>query len=99
MKLAGQTYMQIHQKGGGIAYTVKCTQASSHDELLNLVLARCDRFVKAGTTTIEAKSGKVHFSPLLRIHAISSASFSSFLESVYDRELIGQWPARPEFQF
>lgn len=57
MKLAGATYMDIHAMGGGIGYTVGCTRAASEDELLQLLLARLARMLRAGTTLVEAKSG------------------------------------------
>jgi imidazolonepropionase len=57
MKLAGATYMEIHAKGGGIGKTVGHTRESSEEELLSLLLARLRRFLKLGTTLLEAKSG------------------------------------------
>eukprot|EP01120_Amphizonella_sp_Union-15-10_P001463 TRINITY_DN1155_c0_g3_i2.p1 TRINITY_DN1155_c0_g3~~TRINITY_DN1155_c0_g3_i2.p1 ORF type:complete len:436 (+),score=92.29 TRINITY_DN1155_c0_g3_i2:55-1308(+) len=57
MKLAGATYMEIHEKGGGIGFTVKCTKESTHQELQNLLLKRLWRMIKFGTTLVEAKSG------------------------------------------
>ena len=45
MKIEGCNYMQIHESGGGIGFTVKHTQAASDNELLELLLSRCDRLV------------------------------------------------------
>ncbi|KAF1795720.1 Metal-dependent hydrolase [Phytophthora cactorum] len=57
MKLAGATYMEVHESGGGINNTVRHTKKSSEAELLELLRARLDRMLRSGTTLIEAKSG------------------------------------------
>lgn len=57
MKLAGATYMQVHESGGGINCSVRATRASSEDELAQLLHTRLDRMLRSGTTLIEAKSG------------------------------------------
>ena len=57
LKLAGASYMQIHESGGGIGYTVKCTRASPQSELEELLETRLDRMLAQGTTLLEAKSG------------------------------------------
>jgi imidazolonepropionase len=57
MKLAGATYMEIHAAGGGIGFTVRHTRDATEDELERLLLARLDRMLAAGSTTVEAKSG------------------------------------------
>merc|ERR1711936_859752 len=57
MKLAGATYMEVHKAGGGINFTVEKTKAASEAELLNLLMDRLERMLKAGTTTVECKSG------------------------------------------
>lgn len=57
MKLEGSSYMEIHEKGGGIGYTVSKLHSSSEEELVELMMDRVQRMVNFGTTTIEAKSG------------------------------------------
>eukprot|EP00743_Colponemidia_sp_Colp-15_P002051 GILK01002225.1.p1 GENE.GILK01002225.1~~GILK01002225.1.p1 ORF type:complete len:448 (+),score=74.52 GILK01002225.1:72-1346(+) len=57
MKLAGATYMDIHNAGGGIGFTVKHTRQSSEAELYALLIGRLDRMLTLGTTLVEAKSG------------------------------------------
>ncbi|OQR88847.1 metalloprotease family M38 [Thraustotheca clavata] len=57
MKLAGATYMEVHAMGGGIGRTVRCTKASSEEELSQFLKKRLDRMLKCGTTLVEAKSG------------------------------------------
>ncbi|EGZ15704.1 hypothetical protein PHYSODRAFT_508196 [Phytophthora sojae] len=57
MKLAGATYMEVHESGGGINNTVRHTKKSSEAELSALLRTRLDRMLRCGTTLIEAKSG------------------------------------------
>jgi imidazolonepropionase len=57
LKLAGATYMQIYEMGGGIHFTVRATRAATETDLLELLLPRLDRMLSFGTTTVEAKSG------------------------------------------
>ena len=57
MRLKGLKYEEIANKGGGINNSVSSVRNSSEAELYNRVLSRMDRFLKIGTTTIEAKSG------------------------------------------
>jgi len=56
-KLAGATYLQIHEMGGGIGFTVRHTHASSEEELEELFEQRLNRMLKFGTLLLEAKSG------------------------------------------
>ena len=53
----GRTYVEIAAAGGGILSSVRGVRAASKEELLAGLLARLDRFLVLGTTTIEAKSG------------------------------------------
>lgn len=57
MRLAGATYENIAEKGGGIVSSVEGVRNASEDELIDKVSQRMDRFIAGGTTTIEAKSG------------------------------------------
>ncbi len=56
-RLAGATYKEILDAGGGIHRTVSATRAASLDLLRDRCLERLDRMLVAGTTTCEAKSG------------------------------------------
>lgn len=56
-RLRGESYMEIARSGGGINCTVRATRAASQEALLGDTVARLDRFLRHGTTTIEAKSG------------------------------------------
>ncbi|XP_016849228.2 probable imidazolonepropionase isoform X2 [Anolis carolinensis] len=57
MKLAGASYMDIHQVGGGIHFTVRHTQEAPEDELFQRFKQRLLRMMRAGTTLVECKSG------------------------------------------
>ncbi len=57
LRSQGKGYVEIQQAGGGILSTVRATRAASDEELLTGTLARLDRFLRAGVTVVEAKSG------------------------------------------
>jgi len=57
LQLAGATYMDVHAQGGGIHYTVQCVRQASSTELYESLLERLVAMARAGTTTVEAKSG------------------------------------------
>lgn len=56
MKLAGATYMEVHAAGGGIHSTVERTRAATEAELVDLLVTRLTRMLRAGTTTAECKA-------------------------------------------
>ncbi len=56
-RLAGKTYAEIADAGGGIVSTVDATRAATEDELVELGRARLDDMLRCGTTTCEVKSG------------------------------------------
>src|SRR5213079_810976 len=53
----GETYEQIAKSGGGIQTTVQATRAASEADLSALAKKHANWFLRAGTTTVEAKSG------------------------------------------
>jgi imidazolonepropionase len=57
LRAAGLTYQEIAAKGGGILATVRKTRKASQQELFEIGLSHVERFLRHGTTTIEAKSG------------------------------------------
>jgi imidazolonepropionase len=57
MRLAGRSYTEIAQAGGGIVSTVKATRAASESELVALGAKRARTLMAGGVTTIEVKSG------------------------------------------
>jgi imidazolonepropionase len=57
LRLAGATYLQIAQAGGGIRSTVAATRAAPDDALLASARRRLGRLVRSGVTTVEVKTG------------------------------------------
>ncbi len=56
-KLAGKSYAQIAQEGGGIPSTVMATRAATKEQVMTETKDRVRRMVAQGTTTVEMKSG------------------------------------------
>ncbi len=56
-RLAGATYLEIQEAGGGINSTVRATRAATEEQLAVLAARRLDSFLRHGTTTLEAKTG------------------------------------------
>ena len=56
-RLRGDTYMEIMQRGGGIANTVESTRKASAAELIEAGIKRLDSMLSIGVTTVEGKSG------------------------------------------
>ncbi len=56
-KLAGATYEEIANAGGGINATVTAVRNSSFDELVEMVKPKIDYFIEQGITSLEIKSG------------------------------------------
>jgi imidazolonepropionase len=57
LRLEGASYMEIMQRGGGIANTVQATRKADRSELLRLGRQRLDAMLTMGVTTVEGKSG------------------------------------------
>jgi imidazolonepropionase len=57
MRAAGKSYQEIAASGGGIRTTVLKTRAAGEDELFAASRRYCEWFLRAGATTVEAKSG------------------------------------------
>lgn len=56
-KLAGATYLEILESGGGILSTVRAVRAASQHELTDHLTERLAWLLREGTTTVEIKSG------------------------------------------
>lgn len=56
-RLAGATYTEIAQAGGGILSTVRATRAASQATLYESAAMRLQHWLRNGVTTIEIKSG------------------------------------------
>ena len=57
LRIQGATYLELAAKGMGIQTTVRATRRATKEALLSLSLARLDRMMLCGATTVEAKSG------------------------------------------
>lgn len=56
-RLAGESYTEIAEAGGGILATMASTREADEDELFDLAAGRVWRMLRTGTTTLEVKSG------------------------------------------
>ena len=56
-RLRGDSYMDIMNRGGGIANSVKATRNASREELMGVGEKRLDSMLSFGVTTVEGKSG------------------------------------------
>ncbi|HET9314585.1 MAG TPA: imidazolonepropionase [Vicinamibacteria bacterium] len=56
-RLAGATYREIAESGGGIVRSVDATRAATEGALADAIVARLDEMLALGTTTAEIKSG------------------------------------------
>ena len=56
-RAAGRTYEEIAASGGGIRATIRATAPGTIDDLAGAARARARRMLRAGTTTVEVKSG------------------------------------------
>lgn len=57
MRLRGESYMAIMEKGGGIKYSVRKTREASFEELFTQAEKALKNMAELGITTVEAKSG------------------------------------------
>ena len=57
MHVSGKTYQEIAEAGGGIMSTVNATRAATKKELKKSARNHLDAMLRAGTTTVEIKSG------------------------------------------
>jgi imidazolonepropionase len=56
-RLAGASYKEVAESGGGIVRSVEATRAASVEELAAAIVSRLDEMLLSGTTTAEVKSG------------------------------------------
>lgn len=56
-RVAGKSYVEIAESGGGIRSSLAGVRSSTALELVAALAVRLDRFLGLGTTTIEAKTG------------------------------------------
>ncbi len=79
-RIAGATYEEIAEAGGGIRSSVDAVRAASMKELTTKVLDALHELSASGTTTVEAKSG----------YGLSLESEIKSLEAI--REAAANWP-------
>ncbi|MGZ4824120.1 MAG: imidazolonepropionase [Terriglobales bacterium] len=79
-RIAGASYEQIAEAGGGIRSSVEGVRKSSRAELARRILAALNEMAAQGTTTVEAKSG----------YGLSVEAELKSLEAI--REAARQWP-------
>lgn len=77
-RLAGKTYLEIAQAGGGIWDTVQRTRRASFEELAIITRKRAEWLLRQGVTTAEVKSGyalnvREELKMLRVIHAVDQA--------------------------
>ncbi|MDF1499079.1 MAG: imidazolonepropionase [Anaerolineales bacterium] len=56
-RVAGASYLEIMQAGGGIVSTVRSTREAGLEEMVRASQARVERMLQHGTTTAEVKTG------------------------------------------
>lgn len=79
-RIAGATYEQIAEAGGGIRSSVESVRKAKKNEVSKTVLAVLREMLASGTTTVEAKSG----------YGLSLESELKSLAAI--RETASQWP-------
>jgi len=79
-RIAGTTYEQIAEEGGGIRSSVDAVRSTSKDELARRILAAFHEMLAQGTTAVEAKSG----------YGLSSDAELKSLRAI--RLAASQWP-------
>lgn len=57
LRLAGASYEEVAQAGGGIVSSVRATREASEDELYDLAASRLEQLLAEGVCAIEIKSG------------------------------------------
>lgn len=57
LRVSGASYMEIAEKGGGINSTVAEVRKASREELVETAIPHLRSMLRAGTTTVEIKSG------------------------------------------
>lgn len=86
-RLAGKSYLEILEAGGGILSTVRATRAANLEQLVNEARPRLQRMFAHGCATIEAKTGYgLDFDTELRM-----------LEAILSLDSEGPWELTPTY--
>ena len=85
-RLAGESYTEILEQGGGILSTVRATRLATDQELVALLHARLLGFLRSGVTTVEVKTGyglsfeeEVRLCQILKDSDLPVAVYKTFL--------------------
>ncbi len=97
-RLAGESYVEIAAKGGGIQASLRAVRDASEKDLVRLARERMDRMLAHGTTTLEAKSGYGlrTDAELKQVRALARASEGHAVETV--STFLGAHEFPPEFR-
>jgi imidazolonepropionase len=97
-RLAGVSYEEIARQGGGIRSSIEGVRNASEKELTERVEKRMDRFLRLGTTTVEAKSGYgLNLeSELKSLHVLENVNQSHPIDIV--PTFLGAHAVPPEFE-
>lgn len=87
MRLAGKSYMEIMNAGGGIMSTVRQTRAASVEQLMDAARPRLQRMLAHGTTTMEVKTG----------YGLETQAELRALEAIARLNAEGPWTLAPTF--
>jgi imidazolonepropionase len=87
MRLAGATYMEIMNAGGGIMSTVRQTRAATVEQLIAQTRARLQRMLAYGSTTIEVKTG----------YGLETAAELRLWQAIAQLQAEGPWDLVPTF--
>ena len=98
LRTQGASYVEIAQAGGGILSSVRGVREAGEEQLTLSLLARLDRFLALGTTTVEAKTGYgLSLADELKcLRAISAANAHHAVELV--PTFLGAHDYPPEFR-
>lgn len=75
-RLAGASYLELLEAGGGIMSTVRAVRTASQQQLTDLLLERLHTMLATGTTAVEVKSG----------YGLSTAHELKMLRAIADAE-------------
>jgi imidazolonepropionase len=87
MRLAGRSYLEIMNAGGGIMSTVRKTRAASAEQLMAETRPRLQRMLAHGSTTIEVKTG----------YGLETAAELRLWEAISRLHEEGPWELVPTF--
>ncbi len=87
LRIAGATYLEIMEAGGGIISTVEQTRKANLDELISQSKKRLDQLLELGVTTCEVKTG----------YGLDTETELRMLEAIFELNKIHQVDLIPTF--